>query len=215
MAVLSLGRRGNAGLGAEPGARRLGLVACLLLIAGASVGDVITTRDIAFGGVEVLVVACAALLLSTPQLAGIAAAAWVGEAAGIAAGGVSLEAAAIDSLSVAMAAALIALLARSRDHRRARAAVTARVPIADTATLPLLGAAVSAGALRDHGLTPRECEVVALALSGLTAVQIGTRLFIGRRTVETHLARAYSKFGVHSRAGIAEKLFPAENRAAR
>ena len=67
----------------------------------------------------------------------------------------------------------------------------------------------TATALRARGLTARECEVVALALWGFTADQIGRHLFIGRRTVETHLGRAYSKFGVHSRAELAEEVFTA------
>lgn len=48
-------------------------------------------------------------------------------------------------------------------------------------------------------LTAREKEVVALAAAGLTAREIGARLFIGERTVETHLANSYAKLGVSSK----------------
>ena len=48
-------------------------------------------------------------------------------------------------------------------------------------------------------LTPRERQVVALAITGLTAREVAERLFIGERTVETHLANIYAKLGVHSR----------------
>jgi len=48
-------------------------------------------------------------------------------------------------------------------------------------------------------MTARERDVVMLALTGLTAKQIGVRLFIGARTVETHLAHAYNKLGIRSR----------------
>src|SRR5207245_2792330 len=48
-------------------------------------------------------------------------------------------------------------------------------------------------------LTWRELEVARLAARGLTSTQIGQQLFIGRRTVETHLGRAYQKLGVKSR----------------
>jgi DNA-binding CsgD family transcriptional regulator len=51
-------------------------------------------------------------------------------------------------------------------------------------------------------LTQREREVVRLALEGLPAKAIGERLFIGRRTVETHLANAYGKLGVSSRVEL-------------
>jgi ATP/maltotriose-dependent transcriptional regulator MalT len=57
--------------------------------------------------------------------------------------------------------------------------------------------------------TRREREVISLAISGLTAREIGERLFIGERTVETHLANVYAKLGIGSRVDlvrIAERL---------
>ncbi|MDQ4093927.1 MAG: helix-turn-helix transcriptional regulator, partial [Actinomycetota bacterium] len=48
-------------------------------------------------------------------------------------------------------------------------------------------------------LTKRERQVAELAAGGYTAPQIATRLHIGVRTVETHLARSYSKLGVTSK----------------
>ncbi|MGH3902572.1 MAG: LuxR C-terminal-related transcriptional regulator [Pseudonocardiaceae bacterium] len=48
-------------------------------------------------------------------------------------------------------------------------------------------------------LTRRERQVVELAAGGYTAPQIATRLHIGVRTVETHLARSYPKLGVASK----------------
>jgi ATP/maltotriose-dependent transcriptional regulator MalT len=57
--------------------------------------------------------------------------------------------------------------------------------------------------------TRREREVISLAISGLTAREIGERLFIGERTVETHLANVYAKLGISSRVDlvrIAERL---------
>ena len=43
----------------------------------------------------------------------------------------------------------------------------------------------------------------------MTASEIGERLFIGERTVETHLANVYAKLGIGSRMDllrIAERL---------
>jgi DNA-binding CsgD family transcriptional regulator len=54
-------------------------------------------------------------------------------------------------------------------------------------------------------LTPREREVVRLAEEGLSAREIGKRLFISERTVETHLANAYAKLGVSSRLELVRK----------
>jgi DNA-binding CsgD family transcriptional regulator len=51
-------------------------------------------------------------------------------------------------------------------------------------------------------LSPREREVVMLAAVGMRSLDIGTRLFISQRTVESHLANAYGKLGLHSRAEL-------------
>jgi pimeloyl-ACP methyl ester carboxylesterase/DNA-binding CsgD family transcriptional regulator len=50
-----------------------------------------------------------------------------------------------------------------------------------------------------EALSRREREIVALTLAGETAPAIAKALFLSERTVESHLARAYAKLGVHSR----------------
>lgn len=64
----------------------------------------------------------------------------------------------------------------------------------------------AAATLNGEPLSPREQEVARLASDGLTARQIGERLFIGHRTVETHLASVYAKLGVSSRVELARRL---------
>jgi DNA-binding CsgD family transcriptional regulator len=54
-----------------------------------------------------------------------------------------------------------------------------------------------------ESLTPTELEVVRLVTQGLTNVEIGRRLFISRRTVETHLSHVFGKLGVSSRGELA------------
>jgi DNA-binding CsgD family transcriptional regulator len=52
-------------------------------------------------------------------------------------------------------------------------------------------------------LTPTEVEVVRLVTEGLTNAEVGRRLFISRRTVETHLSHVFGKLGVSSRVQLA------------
>jgi DNA-binding CsgD family transcriptional regulator len=46
-----------------------------------------------------------------------------------------------------------------------------------------------------------------MAMQGLTAAQVAERLFISKRTVETHLERAYNKLGVRSKRQLIASAF--------
>jgi pimeloyl-ACP methyl ester carboxylesterase/DNA-binding CsgD family transcriptional regulator len=54
-------------------------------------------------------------------------------------------------------------------------------------------------------LSRREREIVRLAVTGQTALEIAKRLHISDRTVETHLANAYIKLGVQSKFELARR----------
>jgi DNA-binding CsgD family transcriptional regulator len=53
-------------------------------------------------------------------------------------------------------------------------------------------------------LTVTEQHVVRLVIEGLTNAEVGQRLFISRRTVETHLAHVFAKLGISSRRQLAK-----------
>jgi DNA-binding NarL/FixJ family response regulator len=50
-----------------------------------------------------------------------------------------------------------------------------------------------------EGLSPRESEVLALLVEGLSNRQIGAALYIGRETVKSHVSEIFRKLGVASR----------------
>ena len=56
-----------------------------------------------------------------------------------------------------------------------------------------------------EALTRREREIVALSVAGETAPAIAKALFLSERTVESHLARAYAKLGVHSKLELTRR----------
>ncbi|MGH3567461.1 MAG: helix-turn-helix domain-containing protein, partial [Pseudonocardia sp.] len=55
-------------------------------------------------------------------------------------------------------------------------------------------------------LTGREAEVAGLARQGMHNRAIAARLVVSVRTVEAHLANAYSKLGITSRKQLADAL---------
>jgi len=55
-------------------------------------------------------------------------------------------------------------------------------------------------------LTRREREVAAGAAAGETSQEIAERLFVSRRTIESHLHHIYTKLGVTNRVALAEAL---------
>jgi predicted ATPase/class 3 adenylate cyclase/DNA-binding CsgD family transcriptional regulator len=57
-----------------------------------------------------------------------------------------------------------------------------------------------------ESLTPAEHHVVQLVAEGLTNPQIGERLFVSRRTVQTHLAHVFAKLGVATRSELTAQV---------
>ncbi len=113
-----------------------------------------------------------------------------------------------------------ALLALGAVRRRARQKRTARLTLeAALAAFDDLGAASWAAVARAElariggrerigGLSPSELSVAALVAEGRTNREIASALFLGERTVASHLTHIYAKLGIRSRTELAHKLRP-------
>ncbi len=64
------------------------------------------------------------------------------------------------------------------------------------------------GRTREEGLTAAERRVAALVAEGRTNREVAAALFLGERTVETHLSHVYAKLGVRSRVELARTFRP-------
>jgi DNA-binding CsgD family transcriptional regulator len=62
--------------------------------------------------------------------------------------------------------------------------------------------------LGTDALTPSEQQVAELAASGMTNREVAERLTLSPKTVEAHLARAYAKLGIRSRAELGRLMAP-------
>jgi DNA-binding CsgD family transcriptional regulator/tetratricopeptide (TPR) repeat protein len=112
----------------------------------------------------------------------------------------------IDVLVLAAeAAAELADMHRARaESRLATAAQQRAADLADRA-----GGLHTPGLARGEGIEPltsREREVALMAAAGRSSKDIGDRLGLSTRTVDTHLARVYRKLGIPGRSELASAL---------
>jgi len=105
----------------------------------------------------------------------------------------------MDSLVYAAeTAADLADLYRRDGDQRAASAIGQRM----SQMIDRVGGARTPALMRGAGvdpLTSREREVALLAADGLATKEIATRLYLSKRTVDTHLDRIYRKLGISSR----------------
>ena len=62
------------------------------------------------------------------------------------------------------------------------------------------------GRTREEGLTAAERRVASLVAEGRTNREVAAALFLGERTVASHLTHIYAKLGVRSRTELARRL---------
>ncbi|HSI79194.1 MAG TPA: AAA family ATPase [Solirubrobacterales bacterium] len=114
--------------------------------------------------------------------------------------------------------ALGSLLRRERRQRDARAPLREALDIARIAGSTVLAERARAELLAAGGrprrerttglesLTPRERQIAELAARGIGNPEIAERLFVTRKTVESHLRSVFRKLGVRRRAELAAAL---------
>ncbi len=74
--------------------------------------------------------------------------------------------------------------------------------VAENATLTTENARLSAENVELRSLVER-LEVARLVAEGLSSKEIGSRLFLSERTVETHVSKILNRLGINSRVEIA------------
>jgi DNA-binding NarL/FixJ family response regulator len=66
----------------------------------------------------------------------------------------------------------------------------------------VVGSEGASGAIRSHGLTPRQLEVLRLLAKGCTTAEIASELGLTQKGVEFHKARIKRALGLNSRAAL-------------
>jgi DNA-binding CsgD family transcriptional regulator len=108
--------------------------------------------------------------------------------------------------------ALGAIRRRGRQKRPAREAIEAALEGFETIGAAGWAAKARAelgrvgGRVREEGLTAAERRVAALVAEGRTNREVAAALFLGERTVASHLTHIYAKLGVRSRTELARRL---------
>lgn len=190
---------------------------CILAVGAAFFAEVATPIDpTAVGALAVVPVMASAMLRARSLTLIVVAFAMVLQVWGVAAGVVPRDAAGVQ-ISVYLLTLALAALQQSRpaaaarhdaeasegdqaeDPEDAESEHVSAVIRVNAAPVQHVGVGVALPDVCAQQLTPRERDVVVLAVQGCTAREIGRRLFIGERTVETHLGNAYGKLGVRSK----------------
>jgi len=168
------------------------LVGCLVSLAAIFAVDISTPRSDFFAILYIVPAATAAAVLPSKWAAGALASAFGLQITGLLlqrSSIASVLAAAGSLIFVIVVLRLLSVASRQENDRSRGAAARLAASMAELGTLDD----------QSQPLTKRERQVAELVAEGRSAREIARQLHIGRRTVETHVARAYAKLGITSR----------------
>jgi DNA-binding NarL/FixJ family response regulator len=180
------------------------LISCLVSLAIIFVADISTPRSDFFAILYIVPAATAAAVLPSKSAGGAFATALGLQITGLLLQRSSVATVLAGAASLMFVIVVLRLLSVASRQQNDRGRGPARV-------------AMSAAELgtQDNQLQPltkRERQVAELVADGRSAREIARQLHIGRRTVETHVARAYAKLGVRSRIELILRYAASSNR---
>jgi DNA-binding CsgD family transcriptional regulator len=176
------------------------LAACTVALLANTVAEFLTPRELPLGTLGLLPVLVAALLVEPGPAVGVVILAAATRVFAAADGDTAPLMPLVDTASYVAALAIVVPLKSRLSRSNPETVSRADGP-------PVRVLAFPAAEMAGVELTAREREVLDMTLQGLTAAQVGERLFISKRTVETHLGHAYEKMGVRSKRDLAAWLF--------
>ena len=168
------------------------LIGCLVSLATIFAVDISTPWSDFFAILYIVPGATAAAVLPSKWAAGALASAFGLQITGLLlqrSSMASVLAAAGSLIFVIVVLRLLSVASRQENDRSRGTAARLAVSRAELGTLDD----------QSERLTKRERQVAELVAEGRSAREIARQLHIGRRTVETHVARAYAKLGITSR----------------
>jgi len=172
---------------------------CICALGGVLLVELLTPH-IVVGAIALLPLLAAVWLLSNRWLALVGSIAILFFGVGVTVEGANRITLALAAVVALLTALIVRLYARTltyvlASHDRLR-------PDLPSQAIPPTLDQVDRFSLGVKSLTRREIEVARLGAEGYTTLEIANQLHIGKRTVESHLAGAYSKLRIGSRAEL-------------
>ena len=178
------------------------LISCLVSLAIIFIADISTPRSDFFAILYIVPAATAAAVLPSKSAGGAFATALALQITGLLLQRSSVASVLAGAASLMFVIVVLRLLSVASRQQNDRGPARVTISAAELGT-------------QDNQLQPltkRERQVAELVADGRSAREIARQLHIGRRTVETHVARAYAKLGVRSRVELILRCAASSNR---